>query len=69
LFISKFAELEEKEVILKRLKEETHYVSIDRICLSIQCGFSSTEEGNILIQEQQWAKLKHIKSIVDKICI
>jgi methionine synthase II (cobalamin-independent) len=67
LFSSKFPELENKETILDRLKEATKYLSIERICLSAQCGFASTEEGNILTEEQQWTKLRFIKQIADEI--
>lgn len=43
------------------------YVDINRICLSPQCGFASTEEGNLLTEEQQWNKLVFIKEIADEI--
>ncbi|MGO4542631.1 5-methyltetrahydropteroyltriglutamate--homocysteine S-methyltransferase [Paenibacillus sp. 2TAB19] len=67
LFSSKFGELESKEDILKRIEEAKQYVDIDRICLSPQCGFASTEEGNYLTEEQQWRKLAFIKEIADEI--
>lgn len=67
LFSSKFGELESKEDILKRLEEAKQYVDLDRICLSPQCGFASTEEGNHLTEEQQWSKLAFIKEVADEI--
>ncbi|MFD3257074.1 5-methyltetrahydropteroyltriglutamate--homocysteine S-methyltransferase [Paenibacillus lentus] len=67
LFSSKTGELENKEEIVNRIKEATEYVDIDHICLSPQCGFASTEEGNILTEEEQWNKLKFIKEIADEI--
>ncbi|MEF2966598.1 5-methyltetrahydropteroyltriglutamate--homocysteine S-methyltransferase [Paenibacillus sp. M1] len=67
LFSSKFGELESKEDILKRIEEATQYVDLNRICLSPQCGFASTEEGNHLTEEQQWRKLAFIKEIADEI--
>lgn len=67
LFSSKFGELENKEDILKRIEEATQYVDLDRICLSPQCGFASTEEGNHLTEEQQWRKLSFIKEIAEEI--
>lgn len=67
LFTSKFAKLEDKQEIIDRITEATKYVSIDRICLSPQCGFASTEEGNNLTEAEQWDKLIYIKSIVDEI--
>lgn len=67
LFSSKFGELENKEDILKRIEEAQQYVDLDRICLSPQCGFASTEEGNHLTEEQQWRKLAFIKEIAEEI--
>lgn len=67
LFSSKFGELENKEDILKRIEEAKQYVDLNRICLSPQCGFASTEEGNHLTEEQQWNKLAYIKEIADEI--
>lgn len=67
LFSSKFGELESKEEILKRIEEAKQYVDLDRICLSPQCGFASTEEGNHLTEEQQWRKLAFIKEIAEEI--
>ncbi|MEK4529653.1 5-methyltetrahydropteroyltriglutamate--homocysteine S-methyltransferase [Paenibacillus sp. FSL H8-0104] len=67
LFSSKFGELENKEDILKRIEEATQYVELDRICLSPQCGFASTEEGNHLTEEQQWRKLSFIKEIAEEL--
>ncbi|OZB93660.1 5-methyltetrahydropteroyltriglutamate--homocysteine S-methyltransferase [Paenibacillus sp. XY044] len=67
LFSSKFGELENKADILKRIEEATQYVDLNRICLSPQCGFASTEEGNHLTEEQQWRKLAFIKEIAEEI--
>ncbi|MCZ1265687.1 Methionine synthase II (cobalamin-independent) [Paenibacillus sp. ov031] len=67
LFSSKFGELESKEDILKRIEEAKQYVDLDRICLSPQCGFASTEEGNHLTEEQQWQKLAFIKEIAEEL--
>ncbi|MGV2887429.1 5-methyltetrahydropteroyltriglutamate--homocysteine S-methyltransferase [Paenibacillus taichungensis] len=67
LFSSKFGELENKEDILNRIEEAKQYVDLDRICLSPQCGFASTEEGNHLTEEQQWQKLAFIKEIAGEL--
>lgn len=67
LFSSKFGELESKDDILKRIGEAQQYVDLNRICLSPQCGFASTEEGNHLTEEQQWRKLAFIKEIAEEI--
>src|ERR1700756_3849292 len=55
---SKFGELEKKDDIKRRLDEAAKFVPLDQLALSPQCGFASTEEGNILSEEQQWAKLR-----------
>src|SRR6266436_4722370 len=58
LITSKSGELEKKDDIKRRLEEASKFVSLDQLALSPQCGFASTEEGNILTEEEQWAKLK-----------
>ena len=63
LVTSKSGELENRDEIIERIKEATQYVDINQLCLSPQCGFASTEEGNILTEEQQWAKLAFIRDI------
>ena len=45
-------------MILRRIEEAARIVDIDQLCISPQCGFSSTEEGNILTEADQWNKLK-----------
>lgn len=67
LFSSKTGEHEGKEAIKARIQEASQFVSLDRLCISPQCGFASTEEGNILTEEQQWKKLAFIKEIADEI--
>lgn len=67
LITSKFPELEDEEMVKGRIKEASQYVPLERLCLSTQCGFSSTEEGNKLTQEQQWAKLKLVVKIAREV--
>jgi len=67
LITSKSGELEDKKAIVNRIEEAAEYVSINQLCLSPQCGFSSTEEGNLLTEEQQWAKLKLTTEIAGNI--
>jgi 5-methyltetrahydropteroyltriglutamate--homocysteine methyltransferase len=67
LITSKSGELENKEAVIKRIEEAAQYVNIDQLCLSPQCGFSSTEEGNLLAEEQQWAKLRLVTEIADMV--
>ena len=59
--------MEEKEAVIARIKEASKYVPLDRLYLSPQCGFASTEEGNNLTEEQQWAKLRFIKEVADEV--
>lgn len=67
LITSKFPELEDKAVIKERIKEATKYIPLERLSLSPQCGFASTEEGNILTEEDQWKKLQLIKEISEEV--
>lgn len=64
---SKIGELEDKNAIINRIQEATQYVYINNICISPQCGFASTEEGNIITEEQQWNKILLLKEIADEI--
>ena len=68
LITSKRPKLEEKEKIIERIHEAAKYVPLDRLCLSPQCGFASCEIGNILTEEEQWAKLKLVKEIAEEVC-
>lgn len=67
LISSKTGKLEDKEAIIARIREAARYLPADRLCLSPQCGFASTEEGNILTEEEQWAKLILVKEIAGEI--
>lgn len=67
LVTSKTGELEDRDAIIARIKEATNYIPLDQISLSPQCGFSSTEEGNVLTEDQQWEKLAFIKGIVEEV--
>lgn len=63
LITSKFAELEDPAVIKARIQAAAQQVPLANLALSTQCGFASTEEGNTLTEDQQWAKLKLVKQI------
>lgn len=67
LITSKEGALESPEQIIARIYEAAQYLPLDRLCLSPQCGFASTEEGNILTEEQQWEKIALIKEIAEKV--
>ena len=67
LITSKFPALEPKEAIKRRIGEAAKFVPLEQLCLSPQCGFASTEEGNLLSEEEQWAKLRHVVEIADEV--
>ena len=57
LISSKLGELEKKDDIKRRIDEATKFAPFEQLALSPQCGFASTEEGNVLADDEQWAKL------------
>jgi 5-methyltetrahydropteroyltriglutamate--homocysteine methyltransferase len=63
LITTKTGELEDKDLIRRRIDAAAQYVSLDQLALSPQCGFASTEEGNLLSEEAQWAKLAEVVEI------
>ncbi|MEA2878625.1 MAG: 5-methyltetrahydropteroyltriglutamate--homocysteine methyltransferase [Hyphomicrobiales bacterium] len=63
LVTSKSGTLEKKDDIKKRIDEASKFVALEQLCLSPQCGFASTEEGNVLTEEAQWNKMKMIREI------
>lgn len=67
LITSKTPELEKKEEVIARIYEASKFIDLDRLYLSPQCGFASTEEGNVLTEEAQWAKLKLVKEIAKEV--
>ena len=64
---SKTGALEPKDTIKRRIDEAAKHVGLERLCLSPQCGFASTEEGNDVSEDQQWAKLAFVKEIADEV--
>ncbi len=67
LVTSKSGRLEPKDDIKRRIDEASKYVALDQLCLSPQCGFASTEEGNVLAEEEQWAKLRMIVELAEEV--
>ncbi|MBM6581922.1 5-methyltetrahydropteroyltriglutamate--homocysteine S-methyltransferase [Microvirga sp. BT689] len=67
LVTSKTGVLEKKDDIKRRIDEASKYVDLDQLCLSPQCGFASTEEGNTLAEEEQWAKLRMIVELAEEV--
>ena len=67
LVTTKRGELESKDELKRRIEEASKFVDIDQLCLSPQCGFSSTVEGNALTEDEQWAKLALIVETADEV--
>jgi 5-methyltetrahydropteroyltriglutamate--homocysteine methyltransferase len=67
LVTSKTGALEGKDAIKRRIEEAAKFTDLEQLCLSPQCGFASTEEGNTLAEEQQWAKLRMIVEVAREV--
>ena len=67
LVTSKSGELESKDALKRRIEEAARYADIDQLCLSPQCGFSSTVDGNDLTPEQQAAKLRLVVEVAREV--
>jgi 5-methyltetrahydropteroyltriglutamate--homocysteine methyltransferase len=67
LVTTKTGQLESRDELKRRIEEASKYVDVDQLALSPQCGFASTEEGNLLADEEQWAKLRMIVELADEV--
>ena len=67
LVTSKTGKLESRDEIKRRIEQAAKHVPLDQLCLSPQCGFASTEEGNVLSADEQWAKLRLIVEIAEEV--
>jgi 5-methyltetrahydropteroyltriglutamate--homocysteine methyltransferase len=67
LVTTKTGRLESKDDLKRRIDEAAKYISLDQLCLSPQCGFASTEEGNTLAEDEQWAKLRMIVEVAKEV--
>ena len=67
LVTSKSGRLENKDELKRRIEEAAKFIDLAQLCLSPQCGFASTEEGNILAEDEQWAKLKMIVEVAEEV--
>ena len=67
LVTSKSGRLESKDEIKRRIDEAAKFVPLEQLCLSPQCGFASTEEGNTLAEDEQWAKLRMIVEVAEDV--
>ena len=67
LVTSKSGKLETKDELKRRIDEAARFIDRDQLCLSPQCGFASTEEGNLLAEDEQWAKLAMIVEVAEEV--
>jgi 5-methyltetrahydropteroyltriglutamate--homocysteine methyltransferase len=67
LVTSKSGRLESRDELKRRIDEAARFVPLDQLCLSPQCGFASTEEGNTLAEDEQWAKLRMIVELAEEV--
>jgi 5-methyltetrahydropteroyltriglutamate--homocysteine methyltransferase len=59
--------LESKDDLKRRIDEAARFAPLDQLCISGQCGFASTEEGNVLTEDEQWAKLRRIVDVAEEV--
>ena len=64
---SKSGTLESKDTVKRRIDEASKFAPLEQLALSPQCGFASTEEGNVLAEDEQWAKLRMIVELADEV--
>jgi 5-methyltetrahydropteroyltriglutamate--homocysteine methyltransferase len=67
LVTTKTGKLESKDELKRRIDQAAKYCDLDQLCLSGQCGFASTEEGNSLTEDEQWAKLRLIVEVANEV--
>ncbi len=67
LITTKSPVLEDRENVIRRIHEAAQYISLDRLCLSPQCGFASCEIGNKLTEEEQWQKIRLVGEIAKEV--
>jgi 5-methyltetrahydropteroyltriglutamate--homocysteine methyltransferase len=67
LVTTKSGQLESRDTLLRRIEEAAKFVDIEQLALSPQCGFASTEEGNTLAEDEQWAKLRMIVDLSQEV--
>jgi len=67
LVTTKRGDMESRDELRRRIDEASRYIPLDQLCLSPQCGFASTEEGNDLAEADQWAKLRTVVELADEV--
>jgi 5-methyltetrahydropteroyltriglutamate--homocysteine methyltransferase len=67
LVTSKHGTLESKDELKRRIDEAAKFIDLGQLCLSPQCGFASTEEGNVLTEDEQWAKIERVIDVAREV--
>jgi 5-methyltetrahydropteroyltriglutamate--homocysteine methyltransferase len=67
IMTSKSPELESKDYLKRKIEEAAKYVPLEDLCLSPQCGFSSTHHGNALTEDEQWRKLERVVEVAREV--
>jgi 5-methyltetrahydropteroyltriglutamate--homocysteine methyltransferase len=67
LVTSETGALESAAGLERRIDDASRYIDLEQLCLSPQCGFASTEEGNVLSEDEQWAKLARIVEVAGRV--
>jgi 5-methyltetrahydropteroyltriglutamate--homocysteine methyltransferase len=67
IMTTKSGKLESKDDLKRRIDKAAKYAPLDQLCISGQCGFASTEEGNSLTEDEQWAKLRRLVEVADEV--
>jgi len=67
IMTTKSGKLESKDDLKRRIDQAAKYAPLDQLCISGQCGFASTEEGNVLTEDEQWAKLRRLVEVADEV--
>ena len=67
LVSTKVSQLEEQRELISRIQDASQYVPLERLCLSPQCGFSSTLHGNEITEDDQWRKLELVVNTAQQV--
>jgi 5-methyltetrahydropteroyltriglutamate--homocysteine methyltransferase len=64
---TKTGRLESKDELKRRIEQAAKYAPLEQLCISGQCGFASTEEGNVLTEDEQWAKIRRLVEVAEEV--
>jgi 5-methyltetrahydropteroyltriglutamate--homocysteine methyltransferase len=67
IMTTKTGRLESKDELKRRIDQAARYAPLEQLCISGQCGFASTEEGNLLSEAEQWAKIRRLVEVADEV--